>query len=242
MVKPVGVGLASGGNPVPRGSIPAPPSSGPLPPPRSPRRSRSRATRALCWASSLAVPSRYACPPCWSRPVSASRTSPATASPTSSSGSANPVEQSRRCRTPALPPRRVCQAGAGRSSHASQLEHVTRCRQCPIFHTSVRRGSGRSGGVVVEPAAGLATQVPALDASLERLRRQVARVLRDLVGLEPGVVPDVEPREIGELEGPHRVVQPELHRLVDVGEGGDALLEQVVRFAAQGPGGPGAPE
>src|SRR6185503_17684416 len=95
---------------------------------------------------------------------------------------------------------------------------------------SLQHGLRRVRGVVVEAAAALPPEVAPLDALLELARRAVLLLLGALVVLEPGVVADVEPGEIAEPEGAHRVVQAELHRLVDVGVTGHAVLEAVVRL------------
>src|SRR5262245_12745499 len=155
-------------------------------------------------------------------------TSPPTAIATRTSSSVNP---------------RAMRGSVGPGRRAGQCPDVVTPRRRDVSlgrgggagdpRASVEDGFGRIRRVVVEAAAGLAAEVAALHTLLELPRRLVVRVLRDLVGLEARVVADVEPGKITELEWPQRVVQAQLHRLVDVRVIGHPLLEAVVGLAHQ---------
>src|SRR5215213_4352644 len=84
-------------------------------------------------------------------------------------------------------------------------------------------------GVVVEASAGLAAVESGLDHALEERRRGEAS-LAELVEHDLGdVVGRVEPDEVEERERPHRVAAAELHAVVYVHDGADALFERAYR-------------
>src|SRR5437867_12473483 len=85
---------------------------------------------------------------------------------------------------------------------------------------------GRIDGVVVKALAALPAVHPGQDHALQEWRRRVALLsilgehdLRDSVGR-------VEPHEVEQGEGTHRVAAAELHRLVDIGYTPDATLDR----------------
>src|SRR6185295_19448797 len=81
--------------------------------------------------------------------------------------------------------------------------------------------------VVVEPLAGLSPEIASLDALLELRGRPVLRILGRSVGLEPCVVPDVEPGQIAQPERAPREVQAEFDGFLALPERRHALLQQV---------------
>src|SRR5262245_28592213 len=85
--------------------------------------------------------------------------------------------------------------------------------------------------VIVDAAAGLPAQAPGLDVLHHEVVRAIALAQRLVQELEDRQ-PRVEPDQIDELERPHRVVEPELERLVDVACAGHTLLEHAERLVA----------
>src|SRR6266536_442007 len=83
--------------------------------------------------------------------------------------------------------------------------------------------------VVVEPPAGLPAQEPRRHHPLQQGRGGVDRVLELVVQHAGDVQRGVQPDEVEQGQRAHRVGQPQVHGLVDVLFGGDAVVEHLDR-------------
>src|SRR5215213_7911435 len=92
-----------------------------------------------------------------------------------------------------------------------------------IVHSIIR------SSIVVYASSNLLTEPSGPDVRFEErtgpelLAERLVQVLQD-------AEPRIESHQIDELEGPHRVVQPELQRLVDVPGRRDTFLQHVERL------------
>src|SRR2546426_6631040 len=96
-------------------------------------------------------------------------------------------------------------------------------------NTSAARLSLSTLVVLIETPSRLHAEIPREDHPLEERRRSPRGIAELLEECVRHVQADVEPGVVDELERSHRVAQAELHRLVDVLGGRDALLERADR-------------
>src|SRR4030095_4141659 len=103
----------------------------------------------------------------------------------------------------------------------------------PVYHSGGWPALGSRLGpalpVVVDPLPRLPAEAAGLYVLLEQ-RAGAVLLAQGLVQEAEDLEPGIEAHQIDELEGTHRMVEPALQRLVDVGGRGDTFLQHVEGF------------